>query len=115
ILDSQELLLKVIDRFDLVFSFFRAELNFRMYVRDNFVEGYRFPLMRMSNDLSMVQTIKSVYINGPHAVLAWLGALFGLNTISEAIKHPALFAFIKEMMEQEIAPLLIKEYPSITK
>lgn len=93
---------------------FNAEKIFSMYVPDTFTEAHLFPLMKTTKDLHVIEAIKNKYINGPHAILAWKGALSGFTTIAEAIKCPALFSFIKNMMEKEIAPILLAEYPHLS-
>jgi mannitol-1-phosphate/altronate dehydrogenase len=85
-----------------------------MYVPNHFTEAERFPLMTTTKNLNTIEAVKNKYINGPHAVLAWIGGFLGHTTIADSIKHPELFQFIKEMMEYEIAPILIAEYPDLT-
>jgi len=99
---------------ELQFNLFNAEKLFSMHVKDNIPEAYRFPDINITTDLAQVETIKNKYINGPHAILAWLGALLGCTTIAEAIENPMIYSFIKEMMENEIGPILSSEYPQIT-
>ncbi len=115
ILSTPEKLIKAVSIFNLQFNLFNAEKKFTMHVSNHFLEAYRFPSIKMTKDLTMIEAVKNKYINGPHAILAWAGALLGYKTIAEAIQHPTLFAFIKDMMENEIGPILCAEYPELSK
>lgn len=115
IINNPEILESAVVNLNLKFNLFNAEKSFSMYVEDSFPEARRLPLIKTTRDLSQIEAIKNKYINGPHAVLAWAGALLGYTTISESVKNPFIFRFIKEMMEYEIAPILTAEYPDISK
>jgi hypothetical protein len=106
--------MKLVYENDLKINLFNAERNFSMYVPDSFTEAKRLPALKTTPDLSQLAAVKNKLINGPHAILAWLGALFGFSTIAESIKHPDIFSFIKEAIENEILPILRREYPSIS-
>lgn len=43
-------------------------------------------------------------LNAPHSAMAYLGSLLGLETVAEAMRHPALSAFIEVLMRTHIAP-----------
>ena len=116
VINDPEMLKKSVTSLNLKFNLFNAEKNFSMYVEDNnFPEVYRLPFIKKAKDLNQIEAIKNKYINGPHAILAWAGALFGCATIAESIRIPFIFGFIKEMMEYEIGPILTAEYPDISK
>lgn len=97
------------------FSIFNAEKKFTMYVPETFVEARRFPLMTTTSDLSMIESVKNHYINGPHAILAWMGALMGYTKVADAIKNPAISHYIKKLMDEEIAPILCAKYPALSR
>ncbi|OGV42134.1 MAG: hypothetical protein A3F46_07040 [Legionellales bacterium RIFCSPHIGHO2_12_FULL_42_9] len=113
ILSNQAELIRAIRAFHLQFNLFNAEKRFSIYVPSQFSEARRLPLMNLTNDMERIEVIKNKYINGPHAILAWLGALMGYQTIATAIQNPLIFTFINEMMDQEIKPILKAEYPDI--
>src|SRR3990167_1111730 len=115
VLLSPEKLGKAVSLLNLQFDLFFAEKKFLMYTPASFVEAYRFPRIKITENLDRIEAIKNKFINGPHAILAWTGALMGYKTIAESIKNPIIFSFIKDMMEKEIAPILTAEYPEITK
>lgn len=115
ILHTPERLIKVVSDLDLSFNLFNAEKKFSIHVSDNFPEAYRLPAIKITKDLIQLEAVKNKYVNGPHAILAWIGALLGCTTIAESIKHPVIFSFIKGMMENEIAPILSAEYPEISR
>lgn len=91
-----------------------AEMNYSFYVSDDFSEAPRFPKMTVTNSLKKTEDIKNKYINGPHAIMAWMGALKGHENIADAIKDPDIYEFIDNLMRNEIAPVLLSEYPDIT-
>lgn len=52
------------------------------------------------------ETMKLRLLNGSHSALAYLGCLWGYQTIAQAIRDPSLHALILRMMEQEVSPTL---------
>ena len=113
ILEWKELIQLIVEE-NLKFNLFNAEKSFSMYVAEGFPEAHRFPAVKITKNLSQLESIKSKYINGPHAILAWAGALSGCVTIAESIGHHFIFTFIKDLMEKEIRPILQAEYPEIS-
>lgn len=107
-------LAKIIAAFDLRFHLFNVEKNFALYVPQSFVEFQHFPAMKMVNNIERFMAVKNKFINGPHAILAWMGGLIGYQTVSEAIQNQNLLSFIKNLMTQEIVPILKTEFPEIT-
>lgn len=114
LLACPEQLTELLSKHPLQINLFYAEKNFSFHTLANFGEAVLFPGIKITTDLCQIEAMKNKYINGPHAILAWLGGLLGCATIAEAINHPAIFNFIKELMENEIAPILMKEYPDIS-
>ena len=111
IIANPDKLRKAVNVFGLQFSLFNAEKKFSIYVPESFPEAKRFPLMKLTKNLNQIETIKNKYINGPHAMLAWVGALMDYDTIAMAIKDPFILTFVTKLMEQEIGPILRVEYP----
>lgn len=101
-------------QFNFKFYLFNAEKNFSLYVPDSLREARYFPGATTVHNLNLFMTVKNKYINGPHAILAWLGGLMNYTTIAQAIKDPLLHAFITDMMEKEIAPVLMTEFAELT-
>lgn len=99
---------------NLQFHLFNAEYHFLLYVPENFHEFNRLPNVKLVKNLKEFAEIKNKYINGPHAMLAWMGGLMGCKTIAEAINNPSMLWFISNLMEKEIGPILKAEYPTIT-
>lgn len=52
------------------------------------------------------ERLKLRMVNGPHSAFAYLGAMLGLRTNSEAAATPALRRYVDDMMRLEIAPTL---------
>jgi len=114
ILHAPEKLAAAVAAFNLQFNLLNAEHAFSMYTPEEFPEATRWPTVNVTKDLERIEAIKNKYINGPHAILSWIGGLLGYATIAEAIKNPVLYAYIKEMIEKEIRPILSVEYPEIS-
>lgn len=114
IISSSEKLSEAVKCFNLQFNLFNAERQFSMYVPHTFKEASLFPLMKVTHDLEIIEAVKNKFMNGPHAILAWVGTLLGFKTIAESIQHRELFSFIKEMMEEELKPILCAEYPELS-
>ncbi|PBS13295.1 mannitol dehydrogenase [Lysobacteraceae bacterium NML93-0792] len=78
-------------------------------VEDAFCNG-RPPLERagviLSGDIAGWDRAKLRLLNGPHSTLAYLGLLLELETVSDAMRHPALSPFVERLMREDIAPTL---------
>lgn len=115
ILTDRNKLRRAINIFNLKFNLFNAERNYSMYVPPSFKkEALDFPAIKVTNHISQVETLKNKFINGPHAILAWLGALFGCKTIAESISKPFIYKYIKNVMKYEIRPVLKVECPDFS-
>ena len=60
----------------------------------------------MSGDIAGYDRAKLRLLNASHSSLAYLGSLLGLETVAEAMRHPALSAFVERLMREDIAPTL---------
>jgi len=60
-----------------------------------------------------LEDIKIKCIYSTHAILAWMGFLDGRKTIAEAMEKPHLKKFINELLEEEIKPIILTEYPNL--
>jgi mannitol-1-phosphate/altronate dehydrogenase len=107
-------LAETIKRFNLQFNLFKAEKKFVLYVPDSFLEARLFPAIKAIKKLDHLEQIKNKFINGPHAVIAWIGALADCKTIANAIRYPGMMGFVNKMMMEEIVPALKAEYPDLT-
>jgi len=58
----------------------------------------------MSNDIAGYDRAKLRLLNAPHSAMAYLGTLLGLETVAEAMQHPALGPFVGRLMREHIAP-----------
>jgi fructuronate reductase len=61
----------------------------------------------LSRDVSAYERAKLRLLNGAHSTLAYLGLLAGLETVAQAMSHPALRSFIDRLMREDIQPTLI--------
>jgi len=55
-----------------------------------------------TQDVSAYEKAKLRLLNGSHSTLAYLGLRCGKETVNEAISHPSLGKFIKNMLQQEV-------------
>ena len=78
-------------------------------IEDNFVDG-RPAWDRVGADLvadvAPYETMKLRLLNGSHSALAYLGFLSGREFIYQVAADPAFVAYMRRMMEREVAPTL---------
>lgn len=108
-------MVKLIAQLNLKVALFNAERHFSFYVANDIPEAYRLSAVKVTKNLKRVEAIKNKFINGPHAVLAWIGALKGHTNIADSINDNDIYDFIDKMMRDEIAPILLTEYPDTTR
>ena len=61
----------------------------------------------MSDDIDGYARAKLRLLNAPHSTLAYLGLLLGLESVAEAIAHPALGPFVARLLRDHVAPNLV--------
>ncbi|WP_367348499.1 mannitol dehydrogenase family protein [Sphingobium yanoikuyae] len=78
-------------------------------IEDQFV-GERPPLdlagIRFAGDVRPFEAAKLRLLNGAHSTLAYVGLGRGHETVAEAMRDPALAAFVERLMREDIAPSL---------
>ncbi|PRY66255.1 fructuronate reductase [Vreelandella songnenensis] len=78
-------------------------------VEDHFPAGrpaWEADGVEMVADVAPFETMKLRMLNGSHSLLAYLGALDGIETVYDAINQPALRALLRRYMLEEAAPTL---------
>jgi fructuronate reductase len=60
----------------------------------------------LTGDVAAWEKAKLRILNGAHSTLAYLGLLLGLETVADAMAHPALSAFVKRLVGEDIIPTL---------
>ncbi|MCM3727334.1 tagaturonate reductase [Neobacillus cucumis] len=58
------------------------------------------------DDLTPYRTNKVRILNGAHTAMTPVSYLYGLDTVAEAVDHPVIGTFIKELIFKEILPTL---------
>ncbi|MCH6265935.1 MULTISPECIES: tagaturonate reductase [Neobacillus] len=58
------------------------------------------------DDLTPYRTRKVRILNGAHTAMTPVSYLYGLETVAEAVEHPVMGSFIKELIFDEIIPTL---------
>ncbi|MBV6647306.1 MAG: tagaturonate reductase, partial [Cyclobacteriaceae bacterium] len=59
-----------------------------------------------TGDLQPYRERKVRILNGAHTSMVPLGLLMGIETVKEAVEHPELGSFVREIIEEEIIPTL---------
>ncbi|RUR45959.1 mannitol dehydrogenase family protein [Vreelandella populi] len=62
--------------------------------------------VEMVSDVAPFETMKLRMLNGSHSLLAYLGALEGIETIFDGVSHTPLRALLRRYMLEEAAPTL---------
>lgn len=78
-------------------------------VEDNFPTGrpsWETEGVEMVADVAPFETMKLRMLNGSHSLLAYLGALGGIETVYDGINHTKLRALLRCYMLEEAAPTL---------
>ncbi|KRG47881.1 mannitol dehydrogenase [Stenotrophomonas panacihumi] len=58
----------------------------------------------LSGDIAGYDRAKLRLLNAPHSAMAYLGTLLGLESVADAMRHPALGPFIATLMHRHIVP-----------
>ncbi|SNY96582.1 mannitol dehydrogenase family protein [Halomonas sp. hl-4] len=78
-------------------------------VEDHFPAGrpsWEAEGVEMVADVAPFETMKLRMLNGSHSLLAYLGALAGIETVYEGVNHDALRVLLRRYMLEEAAPTL---------
>ncbi|MGM0543743.1 MAG: mannitol dehydrogenase family protein [Pseudomonadota bacterium] len=78
-------------------------------VEDNFPLGrpdWKADGVEMVADVAPFETMKLRMLNGSHSLLAYLGALAGIETVFDGVNHVGLRAALRRYMREEAAPTL---------
>ncbi|UYG09743.1 mannitol dehydrogenase family protein [Halomonas sp. M4R1S46] len=78
-------------------------------VEDDFPRGrpdWEADGVEMVADVAPFETMKLRMLNGSHSLLAYLGALDGIETVADAVGRDALVALLRRYMLDEAAPTL---------
>lgn len=78
-------------------------------VEDNFPMGrpnWEAEGVEMVADVAPFETMKLRMLNGSHSLLAYLGALAGIETVFDGVNHAGLRALLRRYMLEEAAPTL---------
>lgn len=114
IIEDPNKIFAVMKKYQLSLKLFNAEIPFKLYAPLKFVSRYpEFSSIDGVEDLDCLAVIKDKYINGPHAILAWVSALFNCVTIAQGINFPGMKNYITCLMDIEIAPILKKNFPTL--
>lgn len=88
----------------------QRERFWQWVVEDDFAPGERPDLavagVTLTHDVRGYELAKLRLLNGAHSTLAYLGIERGHRTVAEAMRDPALAAFVEQLMRQDIAPSL---------
>lgn len=65
------------------------------------------------DDIAQIQTIKNRLWNGTHAIIAWYSSLLGYSTIGRGMGDERVTALVRQLIEKEIQPALLRESPKL--
>lgn len=68
--------------------------------------GWEDEGVEMVSDVAPFETMKLRMLNGSHSLLAYLGALEGIETVFDGVSHEPLRALLRRYMIEEAAPTL---------
>jgi fructuronate reductase len=86
-----------------------CEAFIQWVVEDNFPQGrpdWERVGVETVADVAPFETMKLRMLNGSHSLLAYLGALEGIETVFEAVSRDDLRALLRRYMREEAAPTL---------
>ncbi|MFT4045364.1 MAG: mannitol dehydrogenase family protein [Solimonas sp.] len=63
--------------------------------------------VQLTDDVGAFDRAKLRLLNGPHSTLAYLGSLLGLVTVNDAMREPALAAFLERLVTKSILPTVV--------
>ncbi|GHC38310.1 mannitol dehydrogenase family protein [Aidingimonas halophila] len=78
-------------------------------IEDDFPQGrpaWEADGVEMVDEVAPFETMKLRMLNGSHSLLAYLGALDGIETVFDAVNRDALVALLRQYMMNEAAPTL---------
>ncbi|WP_280540692.1 mannitol dehydrogenase family protein [Chromohalobacter sp. 11-W] len=78
-------------------------------IEDDFPQGrpdWQHDGVQMVADVAPFEAMKLRMLNGSHSLLAYLGALAGIETVAEAVGRPEFAALLRGYMRREAAPTL---------
>nr|WGD59161.1 hypothetical protein P5626_07235 [Bacillus subtilis]WGD66015.1 hypothetical protein P5652_15865 [Bacillus subtilis] len=64
---------------------------------------------KIVSDLTPYRTKKVRILNGAHTAMTPVALLYGLKTVRDAVEHPEVGRFIRELIDDEILPVLKME------
>ena len=67
-------------------------------------EAFAAAGVTVASSVEPFERAKLRLLNGAHSTLAYVGLGLGLETVAEAMAHPALAGFVERMMRQDVAP-----------
>ena len=83
---------------------------FRQWViEDDFCDGrpdWDAAGAQLVEDVAPFELMKLRLLNGAHSSLAYLGYLAGYETVSDAMADPAMAAYVRRLMDEEVTPTL---------
>lgn len=78
-------------------------------IEDNFIgkrPAWELAGALLVDNVAEYERMKLRLLNGSHSALAYLGHLFGYETIAQAIADPLLHRFVTLLMDEEVTPTL---------
>jgi len=90
---------------------FNSESDMPLYAErcSNLLERMR--QVKTVDDITQTQVMKNLLWNGPHAIIAWYASLLGHSWLGQGMGDPRVSALARHLIDQEVGPALVAEYP----
>jgi mannitol-1-phosphate/altronate dehydrogenase len=92
---------------------FYSEPDMLLYAQDGGTVLRHLRQVKTVEDIAQIQTIKNRLWNGTHAIIAWYSSLLGYPTIGRGMGDARVVALVRQLIEKEIQPALLRESPEL--
>ncbi|RYY87847.1 MAG: HAD family hydrolase, partial [Comamonadaceae bacterium] len=92
---------------------FNSEVDMSLYAQEGSDLLEHLRQVDTVPDIGEIQTLKNRLWNGPHAMLAWYGALLGYPTVGHAMGDARVQNLLDQLLDHELIPLLARQHPAL--
>lgn len=92
---------------------FNSEPDMLLYAQGGGAVLRHLRQVKRVDDIAQIQTIKNRLWNGTHAIVAWYSSLLGYSTIGRGMGDARVMALVRQLIEKEIQPALLRESPEL--
>jgi len=92
---------------------FNSEPDMLLYAQGGGAVLRHLRQVKTVDDIAQIQTVKNRLWNGTHAIVAWYSSLLGHSTIGRGMGDARVMALVRQLIEKEIQPALLRESPKL--